>query len=146
VDLKHREINLAHELDPAWIIALWLAIHGGDPSPIEQTVSEAAERAIAAQVIAELAPFVGGAAGHAIAEVLKPLHDGHGGKLAKGLTLSHLEAAMKALHVTVSAHEAEAGEARDLSAIHRQYCFRFQGRTICVPVGPQVVHPPVTHL
>lgn len=23
----------AHQLDPAWIIALWLAIHGGDPAP-----------------------------------------------------------------------------------------------------------------
>ena len=143
MDLQHREINLAHELDPAWIIALWLAIHGGDPNPIEHTVSEAAERAIAAQVIAELAPIVGGAAGHAIAEVLKPLHNGHGGKLAKGLTLKHLEAGMKALHVTVQVHETEAGEARDLHApVHRQYCFRFQGRTICVPVGPFVTHLP----
>jgi hypothetical protein len=146
VALKPHDINLAHELDPAWIIALWLAIHGGDPSPIEQTVSEAAERAIAAQIIAELAPFVGGAAGHAIAEVLQPLHKGHAAKLAKGLTLHHLEAAMKALHVEVRVHEAQAGEARDLQAIYRQYCFRFQGRTICVPVGPQVAHPPVTHL
>jgi hypothetical protein len=144
VDLQHREINLAHELDPAWIIALWLAIHGGDPNPIEHTVSEAAERAIAAQVIAELAPIVGGAAGHAIAEVLRPLHEGHGGKLAKGLTLKHLEAAMKALQVTVSVEEAGTGEARELQAIHRQYCFRFEGRTICVPVGPFVTH--LTHV
>ena len=31
---------LAHELDPAWLIALWLAVHGGDPVPqtIEQFV------------------------------------------------------------------------------------------------------------
>jgi hypothetical protein len=145
VDLKHHEINLAHELDPAWIIALWLAIHGGDPNPIEHTVSEAAERAIAAQIIAELAPVVGGAAGHAIAEVLKPLHEGHGGKLAKGLTLSHLEAGMKALHVTVSVREAGAAEARDLQTpVHCQYCFRVQGRTICVPVGPFVTH--LTHV
>jgi len=26
---------LAHEPDPAWLIALWLAIHGGDPVPFE---------------------------------------------------------------------------------------------------------------
>ena len=51
---------------------------------------------------------------------------------------------MKALHVTVSVHEAGAGEARDLQAMHRQYCFRFQGRTICVPVGPFVTH--LTHV
>ena len=40
--LWHNFVNLvlAHELDPVWLIALWLAIHGGDPVPqtIEQFV------------------------------------------------------------------------------------------------------------
>ena len=27
------EIEFAHELDISWLIALWFAIHGGDPSP-----------------------------------------------------------------------------------------------------------------
>ena len=26
-------VNLEHELDVSWILALWFAIHGGDPSP-----------------------------------------------------------------------------------------------------------------
>jgi len=43
-----REIYLAHELDAAWIIALWKAIHGGDGGP-EQ---------IPAQAIAALAQYV----------------------------------------------------------------------------------------
>ena len=28
-----RPITAIHANDPAWIIALWLAIHGGDPAP-----------------------------------------------------------------------------------------------------------------
>jgi hypothetical protein len=28
-----QELTLAHEPDVAWIVALWLAIHGGDPGP-----------------------------------------------------------------------------------------------------------------
>lgn len=27
------QINLIHAKDPGWIIALWIAIHGGDPVP-----------------------------------------------------------------------------------------------------------------
>ena len=27
------QVNLEHELDISWLIALWFAIHGGDPSP-----------------------------------------------------------------------------------------------------------------
>lgn len=34
------DFTLAHELDAAWIIALWKAIHGGDPSP-EQVAIQA---------------------------------------------------------------------------------------------------------
>ena len=33
MQLREREIVLAHEPDAAWIIALWKAIHGGDPAP-----------------------------------------------------------------------------------------------------------------
>jgi len=45
------EVVLAHELDAAWIIALWKAIHGGDPSP----------EAVAAEAIAALAQYLRGA-------------------------------------------------------------------------------------
>ena len=27
------EMNLAHELDISWLIAVWYAMHGGDPNP-----------------------------------------------------------------------------------------------------------------
>jgi hypothetical protein len=47
---KSPKILLAHVNDAEWIIALWLAIHGGDPAP---------ER-VAAQAIAALAPLAAG--------------------------------------------------------------------------------------
>ena len=34
------DFTLAHELDAAWIIAIWKSIHGGDPSP-EQVAIQA---------------------------------------------------------------------------------------------------------
>ena len=36
----------AHEVDVAWIVALFLGIHGGDPNPSERQVSEAARQII----------------------------------------------------------------------------------------------------
>ena len=36
------QVNLEHELDISWILALWFAIHGGDPSP-ENGVLEVSE-------------------------------------------------------------------------------------------------------
>jgi hypothetical protein len=42
------DLHVAQELDAAWLIALWKAIHGGDPSP----------EVAAGQIIAVLAPYV----------------------------------------------------------------------------------------
>lgn len=44
---------LAHELDAAWIIALWKLIHGGDPGPLD-------DRAVAGNIVAALAPVLAG--------------------------------------------------------------------------------------
>src|SRR5690348_2277791 len=35
MNLREKELYFAHSLDAAWIIALWLWIHGGDPAPFE---------------------------------------------------------------------------------------------------------------
>jgi HPt (histidine-containing phosphotransfer) domain-containing protein len=81
-----QNIVLAHERDAAWIIALWKAIHGGDPAP----------EIVAAQAIASLAQYLHGA--------------------ANSLSFSQLEKGRP-----------------------RQYCFKFQGKTICTEL-PQVKH------
>jgi hypothetical protein len=116
-----RPIYLAHELDAAWIIALWLAIHGGDPSP----------EIVAARAIAALAQYVNGTA-------------------EQSFTFEELKAQFGKLGVTVTEREKEAssasaqvrtlddGEAREFR-IH-QYCFKFEGATICTEL------PVLTHL
>jgi hypothetical protein len=40
------QVNFEHELDISWLIALWFAIHGGDPSP-EGGVFEVSEETYA---------------------------------------------------------------------------------------------------
>ena len=53
--IQHEPI--AERLDAAYLIGLWLAIHGGDPAP-----DEAALRVIVGQMIASLAGFAFGPA------------------------------------------------------------------------------------
>lgn len=100
---------LAHELDAAWIIALWKTIHGGDPSP----------EAVAAQVIAVLAPYLTAA--------------------QPATSFSQLEAQFANLGI----HILDRSNAEDFPAAvpdsldqlpfrrTRQYCFQFGHQTIC---------------
>jgi len=117
-----RPIYLAHELDAAWIIALWLAIHGGDLSP----------EVVPAQAIAALAEYVNG-------------------MRQQGFAFDELKAQFARLGVTVTEHErVEASslqpslqmvQERDDREFHfHQYCFHFQESTICTEL------PVLTHL
>jgi hypothetical protein len=112
-----REIYLAHELDAAWIIALWKAIHGGDPAP----------EAVAAQVIAVLAPYLNGS--------------------QPSLSFSELEArfAHLGIHIIERSEEENvdsvASESLDQPAYRRtrQYCFQFGRQTVCTQL-PEIPH------
>ena len=44
-------VELAHALDPGWLLELWLAIHGGDPGPESKRLKQAEEHLEAASVI-----------------------------------------------------------------------------------------------
>jgi len=64
-----RPIVGIHKNDPQWIIALWLAIHGGDPAPeisVQKASAVAADaiRALAAHLDAGKAKAVVAALGH----------------------------------------------------------------------------------
>jgi hypothetical protein len=64
-----KPIVAIHRNDPQWIIALWLAIHGGDPAPeisVEKQRAVSAEiiRAVAAHLDAGKAKAVVAALGH----------------------------------------------------------------------------------
>ena len=54
-----------HKNDPQWIIALWLAIHGGDPAPDGISMHKAEEAATSA--IRALTPYLSAAKQKAIA-------------------------------------------------------------------------------
>lgn len=54
--MARRPIVAVHAKDPGWIIALWLAIHGGDPAPDHVSRADASRAAIA--IIRELAEFL----------------------------------------------------------------------------------------
>jgi hypothetical protein len=49
----------AHELDAGWLIALWIAIHGGDPAKSEVTIDDEATILIAAALDRQLATTTG---------------------------------------------------------------------------------------
>lgn len=117
-----RPIYLAHELDAAWTIALWLAIHGGDPAP----------EIVAAQAIAALAQYVNGTR-------------------QETFTFEQLKAQFAKLGVVVTEREkeVESSKGRQLQLMGdgdeheyrvHQYCFKFEGSTICTEL------PVLTHL
>jgi hypothetical protein len=52
-------VALAHELDPGWLLELWLAIHGGDPGPQQVRLKEAEElMERATSIVRELAKSI----------------------------------------------------------------------------------------
>jgi len=117
-----REIYLADELEAGWIIALWKAIHGGDPG---------AEQ-IAAQAIAALAQYVAAPA-------------------QTSFTLADLKEQFGKLGVQVTERGKEAEGAKPQLAVAQeivqrefrihQYCFKFEGEIICAEL-PVLAHLP----
>jgi hypothetical protein len=119
-----RDIRLAHELDAAWIIALWKAIHGGDGGP-EQ---------IAAQAIAALAQYIS-----APTPTSFSFHElkSQFAKLAVQVTEQSEEARIEA-----AGAKPQMAIATDVGREFRvhQYCFKFKGETYCIEL------PALTHL
>ena len=118
---KFTTIRFAHALDAAWIIALWKAIHGGDPGP-EQ---------IALEAIAALSGTLTGDAGGA-----------HG----QG-SFEELQTRLKEIGIELET-QAQAGEKAAVSAesyIGRTYCVLFKGQRICITLPKPVVWPPPGH-
>jgi hypothetical protein len=110
--MNTKNLVFAHEPDAAWIIALWKAIHGGDPAP----------EAVAASVVATMAPYLSG--------------------FGESFSAQQLEAGFKTLGVQVTEPKVEALEEPNQPPRPRQYCFKFQGKTICITL-PTVKVPPL---
>ena len=107
---------VAHDLDAAWIIALWKAIHGGDPIPERTVLSEQESIGIAQHAVGVLMGYVGALAAGDAAQVSRAAHDAVGmGIQSVGIEL-------------LSKFESAAPSVQP-----RPYCFKFRGETICVP-------------
>ena len=111
------EVNLAHEPDAAWIIALWKWIHGGDPSP----------ELVAAQAIAALAPYAV--------------------RTKSSVTLARLQKQLATANIAVTEKDVEsAGKSETTRELRHpmahQYCFKFGGETICIQLPLNHLPPP----
>ena len=113
------EVYLARELDAAWIIALWKAVHGGDPSP----------ETVAAEAIAALAQYLSGA--------------------EHSLSFSQMEKELAYLGIEVTESNEIAGNAKGNGSVGkskvdgqllRQYRFQIGEQVICVQL-PKVPQP-----
>ncbi|HTZ80316.1 MAG TPA: hypothetical protein VMC10_20575 [Stellaceae bacterium] len=107
-------ITLAHIPDAAWIIALYKAIHGGDPAPDQQTV--------AVQIGGEMMSLLAG-------------------KASATVSVSALERTFKTLGMTVTASEVETRGATTeaLTPIHQgtqtiRLCFGVGTGRQCIDV------------
>lgn len=113
--------QLAHELDAAWIIALWKAIHGGDPAPDQRVaLTEREAISIARQAAHVLVGYVAAVAAGDAEEVSAEAHQ----QLSQGLKASGFE--------LLSVHEPPSHQPPP-------YCFRWNGQTICIP-RPKLTH------
>jgi len=106
-----KSIHYAHILDAGWILALWKAIHGGDPGPEE----------MALQAIA------------ALSETLTV----HSGVAPSQKSFEQLQARLKEIGVDLQA-KSEAGEKTAVSAkpdqliITRTFCVNINGKNCCI--------------
>jgi hypothetical protein len=66
--MARRPITAIHKNDPGWIIALWLAIHGGDPAP--EHIGQAEVSRAATAIIRELAQHLDAAHAKAVTAAL----------------------------------------------------------------------------
>ena len=127
---SHLDLRLAHELDAAWIIALYLAIHGGDPPPEHAVpLSEA--------TIAQVA---------ALGAHLREAHALPG---TQELSMARLRERLKTFGIDVVEGEAAtAGAQVERTALaagpaHEPppWCFVYRGQRICIR-RPRV-QPPI---
>ena len=122
--MLYRNLTLAHRLDIAWIIALWKAIHGGDPAPdgpiaVDERTAELVSRLVDHLTQTQL------------------------GKGAQAAELSAPILQQRAASLGIRVSGGAFGEALALQAFSqpdepggyirsRMYCFQFEGEVICI--------------
>jgi hypothetical protein len=138
-----KEIHLAHERDAAWLTALWIAIHGGDP-PVELVPRELQEGA-ALGAIEALSTALDAKTMEAVRHALAPaLQRTRSKATAPEVELKNL--AGLGIHIKEYATEYEHTQAHAVASAQDRvqrppYCFRFRGATYCVYLPtPEPIH------
>ena len=132
--IETRERLLAHERDAAWLVALYLAIHGGDPAPKEGVVAHELQEGAALAAVMAISQALGEKARDAVQHALAPIQKQFP---MKSVDAKVVEARLGALGVRVMEHAGEhahADAAADEFRPTRRYCFRFRGEVICTEV------------
>jgi len=120
--MQPRRLSLAHELDAAWIIALWKAIHGGDPSPIEVD-------ARSVELVEELAGHLARTIGQGTQALTQETFQARLGEM--GIQLERQGSGAAAPH-TDALNVARPGSPEGQPREPLPYCFVFRGTTYCV--------------
>jgi hypothetical protein len=136
-----KTVGLAHTVDAAWMIALFLAIHGGDPAPNEgEVVSHDLQQAAALLAITALSDALDEKARGAVQQALAPFQKSAAMKTVDAkVTRERLEEMGFRIKEYAAEGAPAAGAADTFS--RRPYCIRFRGQIVCVEfpgVGP---HP-----
>ncbi|MBI1764080.1 MAG: hypothetical protein HYR56_21860 [Acidobacteria bacterium] len=136
-----KNIRLTHERDAAWLIALYLAIHGGDPAPKEGLVATELQEGAALHAIAVLSEALNEKAKGALHQMLAPMQKQFPLKSVDAQVAGERLAAL-GIHVTEHAgeHDHVANVAEAIQSA-RRYCIRFRGQIICVEIPSPIPHP-----
>ena len=126
------EIRLAHERDAAWMIALYIAIHGGDPAP-DGVVTHRLAEAAAARAIASIAEGLHERAREAVLLAVAAPEEQPGLPSVEAKVVNER---LKALNIHIARHEGEHphGGTATAESRTRRYCIRFREVTYCVEI------------
>ncbi len=129
-----KNIRLTHERDAAWQIALYLAIHGGDPAPTEGGVARELQEGAALHAIAALSEALDEKARAALQHTLAPIQ--------KRFPLKSVHAKvagerLERMGISITKYAGEHAPAANVTEAFRPvrpYCIRFRGQTYCVEI------------
>ncbi len=132
-----KSIVAARERDAAWLVALYLAVYGGDPAPQEGAlIAQELREAAALNAIAALSLALDGKAKQAVQQAITPLKQQR--------EMRHVDAKVAGerlesfgIHMEEqdAAHPHHVGTT-EASTIRPRlpYCIRFHGVVYCVPI------------
>jgi len=134
-------ITLTHERDAAWLIALYLAIHGGDPAPDEgKVVEHEVQQGAAIRAIIALTQALDQGARTAVQEAIAPLQkQSHMKTVDPNAAGKRLQA--MGIRIAEYSEKAHAQEVKAESFRIRPYCIRFRGQIICVEIPSPFPQP-----